>query len=80
MTDARRIPQPGEVWRHYKGHYCYVREIVEHTETGELLVVYACDNTEQIWARPLENWQGKVHAGTAYVAPGKVEDLYLPRF
>lgn len=34
--------QPNRPYIHFKGNLYYVHNIVEHTETGELLVVYQC--------------------------------------
>lgn len=47
----------GAYYRHYKGNFYKVIGIAEHTETSEVLVIYASlkdDNV--IWARPLSIW------------------------
>ncbi len=31
----------GRIYRHFKGSTYYIRHIAEHTETGELMVVYS---------------------------------------
>ena len=31
----------GRIYRHFKGSTNYIRHIAEHTETGELMVVYS---------------------------------------
>ncbi len=37
---TRDIPRHGEIWRHFKGNLYRIEMTVEHTETGETLVVY----------------------------------------
>jgi len=43
----------GQVYQYYKGGYYIVTDIVQHTETGECLVVYQ-DEKGGRWARPYE--------------------------
>lgn len=45
----------GKSYRHYKGNLYKVTDIVRHTETDEILVVYT-DNKYH-WARPIEMFE-----------------------
>ena len=60
---------PDSVYRHYKGSLYEVIDCGEHTETGDVLVVYKRyigDHTATFedllptWIRPLEMFQGNV--------------------
>src|SRR4051794_20520399 len=48
------LPEPG-VYRHFKGGEYEVISVGQHTETGELLVVYRpLDSPGRVWVRPLQ--------------------------
>lgn len=58
MTD--RIVK-GRLYRHFKGNLYRVLDIAEHTETGELLVIYKAMYGEgKVYARPVEMFAGEV--------------------
>jgi hypothetical protein len=42
------------IYKHFKGNMYEVRGTVQHSETGETLVLYKHCNEEQLWVRPLE--------------------------
>lgn len=51
--NERRLPQRGDIYRHFKGHLITVIGIAMHTESEEPLVIYHCHNG-LITARPLD--------------------------
>ena len=58
MKCDRRLPQVGDVYKHFKGMEVYIVALSVHTETNEPLVVYK--HGDDIWARPLEMFLSKV--------------------
>lgn len=53
-AEPRQTPQPGQLYRHFKGGIYEIIEIAQHSETKESLVIYRGDLG--IWARPLSNF------------------------
>ncbi len=61
MLNGRHMPKPYEVYKHFKGNLYVVLNVARHTETNELLVVYAATKEMQrIYARPLEMFMSEV--------------------
>ena len=57
----RDMPKPGQVYRHFKGNIYRVIAVADHSETGERLVIYKRDDTEEkAYARPLDMFLSEV--------------------
>ena len=57
----RELPRPGQVYRHFKGNIYRIITLASHSETGEMLVIYKRDDTEEkSYARPLDMFMREV--------------------
>ena len=75
------MPEPGEIYRHYKNHQCYqVIAVAKDTESLEDMVVYRAlyESRDfpycQVWCRPLKMWLEKIDGRPRFekVAPGTI--------
>lgn len=62
-TKELRVLRVGVLVRHFKGHVYKVLAEVQHTETGEDLVVYQNIDDKNVYARPLKMFLEKVPEG-----------------
>lgn len=70
-TSCSELPRAGSVYRHFKGGRYAVICTVDHSESGETLVLYQSLDSGHRWARPLAMWNEMVEP-----MPGTL----LPRF
>ncbi len=57
----RHNPRPQEIYRHFKGSLYQIRCLAEHSETGEMMVVYqAMYGSFKIYVRPLSLFMEEV--------------------
>jgi hypothetical protein len=65
------IPQPGQIFEHFKGEHYFVIGTGEHTETGEMIVCYQpVMLPTKFLFRPLDMWNEVV----------EYEGKQVPRF
>lgn len=57
----QHIPQPNEIYRHFKGNTYQIITIAEHSETKEILVIYqAMQGDYKTYARPIDMFLEKI--------------------
>jgi hypothetical protein len=70
MTDS--LPQPGQLFRHYKGKNYRFLGLVRHSESLDELVLYEAlyeNKLGRFWVRPLDMFFGKIEDGRLRFEP-----------
>ena len=67
--EQRRLPAPGEFYRHFKNKMYQIVAVASHSETGEAMVVYqALYGEGGVWVRPAAMW-GELVERDGYSGP-----------
>lgn len=53
MVLKDNLPQSGAVYKHFKGGLYQILHIGYSAEDVSLQVIYQCENSKEVWVRPL---------------------------
>lgn len=60
----RDVPKRGETWKHFKGSLYKIEAVAQHTETGDMFVIYCGRSNAGVnavkYCRPLEMFMSRV--------------------
>ena len=59
MEEIREV-KAGQVYKHFKGTIHKIICIAKHSETRENMVIYTHEDTNEIWARPINMFLSEV--------------------
>jgi len=65
-----RVPEPTQLYQHFKGDFYLIMGVGRHTETGEWMVCFREASAGVYWFRPLSMWNEEV----------EYEGKMIPRF
>ncbi len=58
------LPQPGALYKHYKGGLYKILHIGYSAEDVSLQVIYQCENSKEVWVRSLIEFLDVLEDGT----------------
>lgn len=69
MMGMDRGPQPGQVWKHYKGGFYKIVAVAkkEAQPTAKTVIYQALQEPFDVWERPLAEWFERVN-----IKPGNI--------
>ena len=63
QNNTGTYPEPGQIWKHYKGGRYEIIAMCNHTTTNEVMVIYKSLSFNGFHARPYSEWHDKMWDG-----------------